>query len=136
MSAIQSRTVGFKPKERNIFFHILTACNLSCQHCYINPEQHGTQTLDKAIIDQWLKLFYDRSTGNILSNLRTTRSSLSDVDPRRPAWFAVNSFVHDTGASGTYRCLLITMQAAKCKPGRSVAIDPYPACLKGRVMGV
>ena len=49
---------------------------------------------------------------------------------------AVNSFVHDTGASGTYRCLLITMQAAKCKPGRSVAIDPYPACLKGRVMGV
>lgn len=51
------RTVGFKQGERNIFFHILTACNLSCSHCYINPDQHGTQTLDIATIQNWLKLF-------------------------------------------------------------------------------
>ncbi|SHO45651.1 radical SAM protein [Desulfopila aestuarii] len=51
------RTVGFKPGERNIFFHILTACNLSCSHCYINPKQHGTQALDIATIQSWLKLF-------------------------------------------------------------------------------
>lgn len=50
------RTVGFKPGERNIFFHILTACNLSCSHCYINPNQHGTQTLDITTIQNWLKL--------------------------------------------------------------------------------
>jgi MoaA/NifB/PqqE/SkfB family radical SAM enzyme len=60
MSSFQSKTVGFKPKERNIFFHILTACNLSCQHCYIDTEQHGTQTLTKETIDKWLNLFYSR----------------------------------------------------------------------------
>lgn len=51
------RTVGFRPGEKNIFFHILTACNLSCSHCYINPEQHGNQTLSIATIKEWLKLF-------------------------------------------------------------------------------
>lgn len=58
MPHFENRTVGFKPRERNIFFHILTACNLSCRHCYINPEQHGTQTLDRETIDTWLQLFY------------------------------------------------------------------------------
>lgn len=53
------RTVGFKPGERNVFFHILTACNLSCSHCYINPDQHGTQTLSIEQIDKWLKIFVD-----------------------------------------------------------------------------
>lgn len=55
----QAKTVGFKPGERNVFFHILTACNLSCTHCYINKEQHGVETLDKQTIKDWLKLFYD-----------------------------------------------------------------------------
>lgn len=53
------KTVGFKPGERNIFFHILTACNLSCSHCYINPDQHGTETLSKDRIVKWLELFVD-----------------------------------------------------------------------------
>jgi len=53
------RTVGFKPGERNIFFHILTACNLSCSHCYINPDQHGTKTLAREQIEKWLELFVD-----------------------------------------------------------------------------
>ena len=51
------RTVGFRPGERNIFFHILTACNLSCSHCYINPRQHGSQTLSIDTITTWLSLF-------------------------------------------------------------------------------
>jgi MoaA/NifB/PqqE/SkfB family radical SAM enzyme len=51
------RTVGFKPGERNVFLHILTACNLSCSHCYINPEQHGTETLPLKRIEEWLELF-------------------------------------------------------------------------------
>lgn len=54
---ITPRTVGFRRGERNIFFHILTACNLSCRHCYINLAQHGTQTLDIATIRKWLQLF-------------------------------------------------------------------------------
>lgn len=55
----KARTVGFKSGERNIFFHILTACNLSCSHCYINPEQHGTNTLPLSTITKWLDLFID-----------------------------------------------------------------------------
>jgi MoaA/NifB/PqqE/SkfB family radical SAM enzyme len=54
-----SRTVGFKRGERNVFFHILTACNLSCRHCYINRDQHGTEMLDRSRIEQWLTLFAD-----------------------------------------------------------------------------
>ncbi len=53
------KTVGFKPGERNIFFHILTACNLSCRHCYINKAQHGTETLTKEQLEQWMTLFAD-----------------------------------------------------------------------------
>lgn len=52
-----SRTVGFRRGERNVFFHILTACNLRCRHCYINSTQHGTETLDKEQLAQWLRLF-------------------------------------------------------------------------------
>ncbi len=54
------RTVGFRPGERNVFFHILTACNLSCRHCYINPAQHGSNMLEKEKIERWLKLFVDK----------------------------------------------------------------------------
>jgi MoaA/NifB/PqqE/SkfB family radical SAM enzyme len=52
-----ARTVGFKPGERNVFFHLLTGCNLSCKHCYINPSQHGTTTLPLQTVLKWLKLF-------------------------------------------------------------------------------
>ena len=52
-----ARTVGFKAGERNVFLHLLTACNLSCRHCYINPSQHGTSTLPLATVLSWLRLF-------------------------------------------------------------------------------
>ena len=52
-------TIGFKPHERNIFFHLLTACNLSCRHCYINPAQHGTNMVSRQTMDDWLALFYE-----------------------------------------------------------------------------
>jgi MoaA/NifB/PqqE/SkfB family radical SAM enzyme len=56
-STPNARTVGFQPGERNVFFHILTACNLACRHCYINPDQHGTATLPLATVLRWLSLF-------------------------------------------------------------------------------
>jgi len=59
MTNLTARTVGFKPRERNVFFHILTACNLSCRHCYINPAQHGTATLSLETLENWLRLFLD-----------------------------------------------------------------------------
>lgn len=51
------KTVGFQSGERNVFLHILTACNLSCVHCYINKEQHGTQTLSTETMLSWIDLF-------------------------------------------------------------------------------
>ncbi|MFO7760968.1 MAG: radical SAM protein [Thermodesulfobacteriota bacterium] len=58
-SGLKSETVNFKRAERNVFFHILTSCNLSCSHCYINREQHGSETLGRQTIVDWLKLFYN-----------------------------------------------------------------------------
>ena len=55
----KARTVAFQSGERNIFFHILTACNLSCRHCYINTGQHGTTTLSEETMLEWLELFAD-----------------------------------------------------------------------------
>jgi MoaA/NifB/PqqE/SkfB family radical SAM enzyme len=54
---MQKKTVAFSKESSNLFFHILTRCNLSCAHCYINPEQHGRQTLSIETICQWLGLF-------------------------------------------------------------------------------
>lgn len=54
------RTVSFSKDSANLFFHILTACNLSCSHCYINPEQHGKNMLPLATIRKWLTIFAER----------------------------------------------------------------------------
>ncbi len=51
------KTVSFTQNATNVFFHILTQCNLKCRHCYINPEQHGRNTLDIDTIKNWLKPF-------------------------------------------------------------------------------
>jgi MoaA/NifB/PqqE/SkfB family radical SAM enzyme len=54
------KTVAFTRRSANIFFHILTRCNLRCRHCYINPDQHGRRTLDLDTIDRWLTRFARR----------------------------------------------------------------------------
>lgn len=54
------KTVSFTRHSANIFFHLLTRCNLHCRHCYINPDQHGRDTLDMDTIDRWLALFAHR----------------------------------------------------------------------------
>ena len=62
------RTVSFTEQTRNVFFHILTACNLKCRYCYINPAQHGTEMLPLATIQAWLGIFSNnqRATNVIL----------------------------------------------------------------------
>ena len=63
----RSRTVAFSPDATNIFFHITTRCNLDCRHCYINPSQHGTETLSLDTIITWLDTFAERgTTANII----------------------------------------------------------------------
>jgi len=54
-------TVSFSKQACNVFFHILTSCNLSCAHCYINPEQHGNQTLPLSTIKTWLRVFANKN---------------------------------------------------------------------------
>jgi MoaA/NifB/PqqE/SkfB family radical SAM enzyme len=51
------KTVSFSKNSTNIFFHILTNCNLNCRHCYINKEQHGKTTLPLKTINAWLGAF-------------------------------------------------------------------------------
>lgn len=55
------KTVSFSKQSTNVFFHILTRCNLRCTHCYINPDEHGTRTLSIEEIETWLKLFTDKA---------------------------------------------------------------------------
>jgi MoaA/NifB/PqqE/SkfB family radical SAM enzyme len=53
-------TVAFSARAANLFFHILTRCNLRCRHCYINPAQHGREALPLERIRAWLALFAAR----------------------------------------------------------------------------
>ena len=48
-------TVQFAENTANVFFHLLTQCNLNCRHCYINPQQHGRRRLSLATIRNWLE---------------------------------------------------------------------------------
>jgi Fe-coproporphyrin III synthase len=56
-----SETVAFSKHSVNVFFHILTKCNLTCSHCYINPVQHGNNTLSLETITAWLTLFVNKT---------------------------------------------------------------------------
>ncbi len=55
------KTVSFSRNATNVFFHILTKCNLNCSHCYINQKQHGETILPLSTIEAWLELFSKKS---------------------------------------------------------------------------
>ena len=56
------KTVSFSKDATNVFFHILTNCNLKCRHCYINTGQHGKNILPLSTINAWLGLFTKKNT--------------------------------------------------------------------------
>ena len=61
------KTVAFQKNARNIFFHVLTRCNLKCRHCYINPQQHGKETLPVETVKKWLKaLVNEKKASNLI----------------------------------------------------------------------
>lgn len=61
------KTVSFSKNACNVFFHLLTQCNLSCRHCYINKGQHGTRSVTKDEMAAWLTLFAEkRSEANVI----------------------------------------------------------------------
>jgi MoaA/NifB/PqqE/SkfB family radical SAM enzyme len=55
------KTVAFSKNATNVFFHILTRCNLKCRHCYINKKQHGKNTLPIETINTWLRAFVSKN---------------------------------------------------------------------------
>ena len=55
------KTVAFSKDATNVFFHILTNCNLKCRHCYINKKQHGENTLPLETVEAWLKVFASKN---------------------------------------------------------------------------
>ena len=55
------KTVAFSKDATNVFFHILTQCNLKCKHCYINKKQHGKNTLSLETIEAWLNVFASKT---------------------------------------------------------------------------
>ncbi|MBW1898142.1 MAG: radical SAM protein [Deltaproteobacteria bacterium] len=64
---MKKKTVSFSKKSVNVFFHILTRCNLSCRHCYINPEEHGKKTLPINVIEEWLSaLLKKKQSANVI----------------------------------------------------------------------
>ena len=60
------KTVSFSKHATNLFFHILTQCNLKCRHCYINPAQHGKNILPLSTITAWLEAFSHNSNSKNL----------------------------------------------------------------------
>ena len=64
---IVRKTVAFSKNSSNLFFHILTQCNLKCRHCYINPEQQGQDNVPLKTIKAWLDAFsHDSSITNVI----------------------------------------------------------------------
>lgn len=64
---MKSKTVSFSKQAANLFFHILTRCNLKCSHCYINPDQHGDNTLPFETIIDWINAIeIERSNANLI----------------------------------------------------------------------
>jgi Fe-coproporphyrin III synthase len=55
------KTVAFSKDATNVFFHILTHCNLKCKHCYINKSQHGENSLSLETMEAWLKVFASKT---------------------------------------------------------------------------
>ena len=55
------KTVAFSKNAVNVFFHILTRCNLKCSHCYINKKEHGENTLPINTIEAWLEVFASKN---------------------------------------------------------------------------
>jgi MoaA/NifB/PqqE/SkfB family radical SAM enzyme len=55
------KTVAFSKNATNVFFHLLTQCNLKCKHCYINKKQHGKNRLPIETINAWLSVFASKS---------------------------------------------------------------------------
>lgn len=95
---LMKKTVSFSKNAANLFFHILTRCNLKCTHCYINPAQHGDRTLSLETIETWLRAInIERSKANLilLGGEPTLHPELAKIVQRTKA-MGFNSITVDT----------------------------------------
>lgn len=75
-------TVSFSKNAANVFFHLLTQCNLNCSHCYINPQQHGRHAVPLEIARKWMETLIRRSPGAnlvLLGGEPTLHPNLADI---------------------------------------------------------
>ncbi len=76
------KTVAFSKQSTNLFFHILTQCNLKCRHCYIDPVQHGENLLSLSTIKTWMAAFAAKSANTnliLLGGEPTLHPDLSQI---------------------------------------------------------
>jgi len=94
----RKKTVAFSKNSTNIFFHILTRCNLKCRHCYINPEQHGKNSLSLSTIEAWLGIFIEKSkeTNAIFLGGEPTLHPDLGLAAKKAREFGYNSITIDT----------------------------------------
>ncbi len=98
-----TRTVAFSKHSTNLFFHILTKCNLKCRHCYINPAQHGKNTLPLATITAWLEVFSINrgfTTSLIYTVSSTNIRELEMMAPLLDSWGVDRFFIQVIGLRG------------------------------------
>lgn len=84
------RTVAFSKHSTNLFFHILTQCNLKCRHCYINPAQHGENMLPSETVQAWMAAFKENSA-------RTNLIILGGEPTLHPELYRILKFSRDFG---------------------------------------
>jgi MoaA/NifB/PqqE/SkfB family radical SAM enzyme len=92
------KTVAFSKQSTNLFFHILTQCNLKCRHCYIDPEQHGENLLSLSTIKAWMTPFAGKSANTnliLLGGEPTLHPDLSQII-KHARNFGFNSITVDT----------------------------------------
>ncbi len=120
--SMQKQTVAFSKNSSNLFFHILTKCNLSCTHCYINKDQHGVDTLDIGTIKKWLKLFANRP----VSDKNNPKQALINKNPADKSMVnkaAQTNVIFLGGEPTLHPDLHLAVKEAKSLGFKSITID-------------
>lgn len=119
---MQKHTVAFSKESSNLFFHILTKCNLSCTHCYINRDQHGNETLDIDTIKEWLRLFAERSDPG--KDHPEKESGNKDIEDKAIVSKADQTHLIFLGGEPTLHPeLYAAVKEARCLGFKSITID-------------
>jgi MoaA/NifB/PqqE/SkfB family radical SAM enzyme len=129
------KTVSFSKDASNLFFHILTTCNLFCKHCYINQAQHGSRMLPLEVAGEWLFLFAQRHPKTNLILLGGEPTLHPDLDKiiLKAHHLAYNSITVDTNGYLFYD--IIEKVAPELVDYFSFSLDGASANTNDRIRG-